>query len=408
MRCIMKKFSIEKLGHLRERFGCWELANNHDPVQSPALWLTTNVCGVPHLTPETFEMSGLQEHFAGVLVSYEKQARSIDVYEAYKKGFSSFCQFKNMPTLLTIMDPTLTSKPGYNTSKNISVWGEANQRCSVSCDQYVNGVKALNPDAFVSLCDSDMSNGSKRIQKALKFTHECLEDMIEKYKDSNKAIIGALQGGYDKAVREKEAKLLSTVPLDGYFLDGFHNNGESALEMEIDEVIEILKESVLPNIKEEKPRFFFGMCDPKTILLLIEQGVDFFETSYVYKQTDLGHALSFPNVWPISDSTPCESLPVKNGESNECSTTPHSSFYIDLNDPTFKNDFGPLTKECSCYTCRKHTRGYINHLLATNELLASVLLVIHNLHYYGEYFKTIRQAIRNDQFDQLKASILKK
>ena len=124
----MKKFSIEKLGSVRERLGCWELLNHHNPVQSPGLWLTTSTSGVPHLTPETFEMSGLQEHFAGVLVSYEKQARSIDVYEAYKKGFSSFCQFKNLPTLLTVMDPMLTSKTGYNNAKGISVWGEAKQR----------------------------------------------------------------------------------------------------------------------------------------------------------------------------------------------------------------------------------------------------------------------------------------
>ena len=80
-------------------------------------------------------MSGLQEHFAGVLVSYEKQARSIDIYEAYKKGFADFCDFKNIPTLLTVKDPMLTEKPGYSTFKNISVWGENNQR-------YVSKVQA--------------------------------------------------------------------------------------------------------------------------------------------------------------------------------------------------------------------------------------------------------------------------
>ena len=126
----MKKFSIEKLGSVRERLGSWEVSN-HVPVQSPGLWLTTSTCGVPHLTPETFELSGLQEHFAGVLVSYEKQARSIDIYEAYKKGFADFCQFKNFPTLLTVKDPMLTEKSGYSTFKNISVWGENNQRCVI-------------------------------------------------------------------------------------------------------------------------------------------------------------------------------------------------------------------------------------------------------------------------------------
>ena len=123
----MKRFSIEKLGSVRERLGSWEVST-HVPVQSPGLWLTTSTCGVPHLTPESFEMSGLQEHFAGVLVSYEKQARSIDIYEAYKKGFADFCDFKNFPTLLTVKDPMLTEKPGYSTFKNISVWGENNQR----------------------------------------------------------------------------------------------------------------------------------------------------------------------------------------------------------------------------------------------------------------------------------------
>ena len=128
MQNKMKKFSIEKIGNICERLGCWELANNLEPVQSPGLWLTTNMCGVPHLTPETFEMTVSRENFAGILFSYEKQARSIDVFEAYKKGFASFCQFKNIPTLLTVMDPMLTSKSGYNNNKNISVWGESNQR----------------------------------------------------------------------------------------------------------------------------------------------------------------------------------------------------------------------------------------------------------------------------------------
>ena len=181
--------------------------------------------------------------------------------------------------------------------------------------------------------------------------------------------------------------------------------------MEVSHVVDVLKESVIPNIKEDKPRFFFGMCDPRTILLLIQQGVDFFETSYVYKQTDLGHALSFPNTWPITTASSLsnnEGLPSKNGESSECNPPlAVSNFYIDLKDPSFKNDFGPLITGCSCYACRKHTRGYVNHLLATNELLASVLLVIHNLHHYGEFFKSIRQAINDDQFDQLVATIIK-
>merc|ERR1712018_46974 len=123
------------------------------------------------------------------------------------------------------------------------------------------------------------------------------------------------------------------------------------------------------------------MCDPQTILALVQEGVDFFESSYVYHVTDLGHALTFANT---------------------LQQQPSSCIYIDLNDQQlYKNDFGPILEGCSCYTCRKHTRGYINHLLATKELLARVLLVMHNLHHYGVLFQTIRQAIAQDKLSEL-------
>ena len=402
----MTKFSVEKMGKARERLGSWELPNQA-PIQSPGIWLTTSACGVPNLTPETYEMSVVQQNFAGLLVSYENHARSIDVFEAYQKGFLSFSGFKDMPTLLTVMDPMLKMKSGYNNSNKISVWGQNNQREGVDNAHYLKGVTALSPDAFVTLADSDMSKetASKRVQKALKYTHSGLEFVLNHHNDKvqDKVIIGSLEGHFDKKVRETESKLLSTLPLDGYLLDNFHSNGESSLEMEIDEVIDVLKESIMPHLKRDKPKMFFGMLDPLKILYLVKEGVDFFETSYVYNLTDKGYALSFTNTLESKEAI-SEELPAKTCEDKTGGND--VDFCIDLKDPKYKNDFGPILKDCSCYACRKHTRGYINHLLATNELLASVLLVIHNLHHYGDFFKTIREAIKNDKLDAF-ISVLK-
>ena len=210
----MKKLQIEKFGTLgRERLGHWECGGK--PIQSPGLWLTTSSCNVPHLTPETLEMSGTKNFFSGILLSYEKHARSVDVYEAYSQGFAKFCHFQDMPTLLTILDPMVPRKPGFSTIKDISVWGQHHQRERVDHHHYLKGIAALKPDAYVSLCDSDMGNSAKRMQKALKFTHDCI-DLMQTYIDDDNVhspMIGALEGGLDKNVREKEAKLLDKLPI---------------------------------------------------------------------------------------------------------------------------------------------------------------------------------------------------
>ena len=380
----LTKFNIEKLGHCNggERIGTWELPNNH-LVQSPGLWLTTSACGVPHLTPETLQMTHLLDNnFAGLLVSYEKHARSIDVYQDYKKGFRSFAGLPStLPVMLTIMDPMLKSKSGYNTAQSISVWGECKQRESVTVQQYQTGVNALKPDIFVSLCDSDFEGGSnKRAQKATKFTQNSVDVLINQ---ENFLHVGPIGGSYNEQLRVKTAQWMATKPLDGYLLDAFHTNGETSLEVDLNQLLPIVQNSILPSLPRERPRFYFGMLTPHTILKLVEIGVDFFETSYVYYKTDQGKALTFRN------------------RLNDDDDDRNDSDSIDLNLVQYKNDFDPILKNCSCYCCRKHTRGYIHHLLDTKELLAGVLLTIHNLHHYATFFQTIREAIAQETFEEL-------
>ena len=393
----MKKFNIEKIGPLCERLGSWEVPNTSKSICSPGVWLTTSACGVPHLTPESFNMAQIHHFFAGYLVSYERHARSIDVYQAYGKGFNSFCGLPKALVLLTIKDPQLESKSGYNTAQTISVWGESQQRETVDVHQYWTGVQALKPDIFVSLCDADIPKDSttKRAQKATKFTQNSVETLVNNNSDLKMLHIGPLEGGYLENLRKNNAQWLAQQLLDGFLLDGFHSNGKTSLEVNMNSVSDILQNQVLPYLPKNAPRFYFGMIGPHEILKLIQSGVDFFETSYAFNQTELGHALTFTNTLEekalnedLPNSLPYEEIQIK------------SDLYIDLNSSEYKNDFGPILKSCACYTCRRHTRGYINHLLATKELLAGVLLNIHNLHHLGTFFQTIRESIANDVFEQ--------
>ena len=406
----IRKFSIGKFGQFGERLGFWELSN-HAPIPTPGLWITTGATGIPHLTPETFEISGLKpDLFSGLMASFEKHARSVDVYEAYGKGFLSFCGIKqNFPVLISVYDPSTPIKSGFSNANSVSVWGECNQRHSVSIQDYLSGISALKPDAFIVLHNGDVKSinqdkiSAKKIRKITEFNQKSLRTMIEKApKDC--AVVGVIEAFNSEA----DSKFLKDSPVGGYLLDGFHTNGDSALNMNKEFVLRTLKDTIVPNVSQDKPKFFLGMCDPKTVIELVKNGVDFFETSYVYHLSDQGLALCFPNA--LEKNSINEDLSTKhneNGKGGDCDEIKNGSKFVtqtenlNLNESIYKNDFKPLVDGCMCFCCRKHTRAYINHLLGTKELLASVLLVIHNLHHYGIFFRSIRKAISEDQLNEL-------
>lgn len=73
----------------------------------------------------------------------------------------------------------------------------------------------------------------------------------------------------------------------------------------------------------------------------------------------------------------------------------------------YQDDFGPLLEGCTCYCCQRHTRAYVHHLLVTNELLAGVLLMMHNFQHYFSFFSAIRDALRDNKLDQLKKLVFR-
>ena len=284
------------------------------------------------------------------------------------------------------------------------------------------------PDAYVPLCDGETPKNcpKKRIAKATAKTLKFLDQHIEhtcEISDNGGApkvcavkeslMLGAIEGGYDKETRIYSAKELSERPVDGFLLDGFNLTIEESINLSYDEYLkEVINDSVIPILPEEKIRVYLGICTPNTILKLVEAGVDMFDSSYARYATDQGKALVFKNTLrntiKSSNSTLNESLIT---ETNDNPAEEHyelnhpcdnNSDLLDLNDCRFKNDFRPILSNCLCYTCRKHTRAYINHLLVTKELLGPVLLTLHNLHHYATFFETIRQCIRNDMYQELK------
>jgi len=75
---------------------------------------------------------------------------------------------------------------------------------------------------------------------------------------------------------------------------------------------------------------------------------------------------------------------------------------ISIKRTEFKADPAPLDPDCSCYTCRNYSRAYLRHLFLAKEILSMRLNTIHNLHFYQDFFKKMREAINSGAFAQFK------
>ncbi|XP_049849496.1 queuine tRNA-ribosyltransferase accessory subunit 2-like [Schistocerca gregaria] len=187
-----------------------------------------------------------------------------------------------------------------------------------------------------------------------------------------------------RSILERQAHYRSKNidPIQGYVLGGFG----------LDEINEDRKHHIdlsLQMLPPEFARMVPGLEQPDQILDAIASGVDVFSNNYPTKIAALGHALVFPL-----------DLLKKSPRKRHMTDDVSFSNELDLNDPIYKTDVFPILNDCPCYTCTNHSKCYIHHLLNTHEMLATILLVSHNLYHYLEWFKYIREAIELDRFEE--------
>lgn len=183
--------------------------------------------------------------------------------------------------------------------------------------------------------------------------------------DSEKALFGIVQGGVYPDLRKKSATELQEIGFDGYSIGGL------GIDEPKEKLYEIagLSASYLP---AEKPRYLMGIGMPGDIVEAVSQGVDVFDCV----------------------------LPTRNARNGSLFTN-HGKMVI--KNALYANDERPLDEDCDCYTCRTFSRAYLRHIYQAAEILASRLLTIHNLHYYGRLMRDMREAISKGEFSSFKA-----
>ncbi|XP_043462948.1 queuine tRNA-ribosyltransferase accessory subunit 2 isoform X2 [Leptopilina heterotoma] len=345
---------------------------------------------IPHLTKEVQRMTG---------VNIKQQILSISLptiisMKEILKQYNSFLEFVNMQehlTFLSIQDPSELTNKGFQQTESIAVWSR-HGRHSLTAEEYMEIVDIIKPDIYLALCDGDTDRDStgKRAQKSVRRSQYLLEKCLEKHNNSEtlkfSGILGAVEGGYEIIEREKCIKYLKNKDLLGYVIDGLHRNGPETAAIKYEEINKIMQHTI-NMLPKEKLRVTMGCWNPIVVLDLIGLGVDVFDSSYAFLITEQLKAFTFQY------------------ESNNLHQIDETLPEISLNDKRYAEDFSPISPNCICLTCKNHTKAYIHHLCQAKELLAQVLLMIHNTHHYIQFFEAIRTNLTNGTFPEFRKTI---
>ncbi len=186
---------------------------------------------------------------------------------------------------------------------------------------------------------------------------------------SHQHLFGIIQGGLHRDLRTESMEMLEELNLPGLALGGL-SVGEKNEEM-----VEFLQNFV-PTMPSQKPRYLMGVGTPLDLVNGVASGIDMFDCV----------------------------LPTRNARNGQFLT---SKGPINIKKEMYKEDLSPPDPECSCYVCKNHTKAYLNHLYKTGEYLAGQLMSYHNLHFYLNLMKQMRQAIREGVFDDFARSFYK-
>jgi len=207
------------------------------------------------------------------------------------------------------------------------------------------------------------SNDYNLINESMKLSlHWAKRSKLSFGKNPHKGLFGIVQGGLFQDLRLKSLKSLIEIDFDGYALGGLAV-GETQEEM-----FKVL-DGVKDYLPVSKPRYLMGVGTPSDILGAVKRGIDMFDCVLPTRSGRTGLAFTW------------------NGR-------------INVKNNKYQNDNSPLDQNCDRFNLNRYSLNYLNHLFNTNEILASMILTLHNINFYQELMKSIRINIQNGTFDE--------
>jgi queuine tRNA-ribosyltransferase len=175
------------------------------------------------------------------------------------------------------------------------------------------------------------------------------------------ALFGIQQGSTFKDMRAESAEKLTNIGFDGYAVGGL------AVGEGQDLMFEVLEYA--PNqLPTDKPRYLMGVGKPDDIVGAVQRGIDMFDCV----------------------------LPSRSGRTGQALTRRGA---VNMRNSRHRDDQRPLDETCECPCCKNYSRAYLHHVHKAGEIISSMLLTWHNLHYYQVLMSELRQAIASNKLD---------
>ncbi|MBU0993516.1 MAG: tRNA guanosine(34) transglycosylase Tgt [Proteobacteria bacterium] len=184
------------------------------------------------------------------------------------------------------------------------------------------------------------------------------------------SLFGIVQGSMFKDLRKASAEGLTDLDLPGYAIGGLSVGEPKDIMLD-------MAEYTLPLLPVLKPRYVMGVGTPEDIVEMVSFGADMFDCV----------------------------MPTRNARNGQLFT---ENGTINISNAHFRYDKRPVDESCTCYTCSNYSRAYLRHLYKSRELFAYRLNTIHNVAYYLNLTKMIREAIIGDYFHDFKKSFYAK
>ncbi|HZS46621.1 MAG TPA: tRNA guanosine(34) transglycosylase Tgt [Blastocatellia bacterium] len=180
----------------------------------------------------------------------------------------------------------------------------------------------------------------------------------------DQVLFGIVQGSVYQDLRRQSLDQLCEIGFEGYAIGGL-SVGESKEQMYD------VTEFIAPQLPQEQPRYLMGVGTPEDLVESVARGVDMFDCV----------------------------MPTRNARNGQLFT---SRGKLNIRNAQWVTDGRPIDEECECAVCQRYSRAYLRHLHVSGEILASILASYHNLYFYLDTMKRIRQAIRLSLFEDFR------
>jgi len=291
-----------------------------------------------------------------------------------RPGIKVLETFGGIHNFMNWQKPVLTDSGGFQIM-SLSKFNKIDREIGAIFSSHIDGKKfILSPEKSIQIqrsIDSDilmvldecpaLTLDKKKLSQAIDIsTYWAKRCKIEFGNNKKKALFGIIQGGLDKNLRIESLEKLIEIDFDGYAVGGLAV-GETQSEMFV------ILDSIVNRIPEKKPRYLMGVGTPSDILGAVDKGIDMFDCV----------------------------MPTRSGRTGLAFTWEGK---MNLRNSKFQFDKNPLDQKMKIRNLNLYSKSYLHHLIKSNEILASMIISLHNINFYQQFMTEIRKNIKNGTF----------